>query len=373
MPAPTDFAPNPPRAWRPHQCGPTRASARVVLAVKNFASTPGVCHIGLGVTAANTMRVLRRAGYYCEVLAAQTAPELRAKIAALQDDARRTGKIPVSHVIVSAPSWVQPGDFKALALDHADVEWVQLNHSGCAYLSIDKFGVRNIRAVAELALELHNVRVAGNNPRFVRWMDRAVAPCLHLPNLYDPETFREPLPPRQRPLPGSVLRVGCFGASRPWKNQLTAAESAVELARTLGVEVHLYVNSKRPDGGERMIEARGELFHRQRDCKLVEVPWEAWATFRRTISTMHLLYQPSFDETFNVVTADGIAEGVPSVTTSAIEWTPRDWWADPCDPGSLTKVALHLLHDPYAVADARAALKAYTAAGLELWREYLGR
>ena len=371
--ADSDFAPNPPRHWRPHHLGAARTSARVVLAVKNFAAIPGVCHIGLGVTASNTMRVLRRAGYYCEVVAAQTTPELRAKVQTLQDDAARTGKVPVSHVVVSAPSWVQPDHFKTLALEHPDVEWVQLNHSGCAYLSIDKYGIRNIRAVADLSLELHNVRVAGNNPRFCRWTERAVGPCLQLPNLYDPETFREPVPPRVRPQPGGVLRVGCFGASRPWKNQLTAAESAVELARTIGVEVHLFVNSKRPDGGERMVESRAELFAGQRDCKLVEVPWEPWATFRRTLSTMHLLYQPSYDETFNVVTADGIAEGVPSVVTSAIEWAPRDWWAEPEDPGDLTKVALHLLHDPFAVEDGRRALRGYTAGGLEMWKDYLGR
>jgi hypothetical protein len=248
---------------------------------------------------------------------------------------------------------------------------VQLNHSGCAYLSIDKFGVRNIREVAALQQETHNVRVAGNNPRFTQWVESAIGSCLLLPNLYDTESFVKPFPARKTW--GNVLRVGCFGAARPWKNQLTAALSAVQLARTLGVQVELHVNSKRPDGGERMIESRLELFDGMRDCRLIDVPWERWADFRRTISTMHLLYQPSFDETFNVVTADGIAEGVASVTTSAIEWSPRSWWADPCDPNDLTKVALQLLHDPHAVEDGRRALTDFTSAGLERWKDYLGR
>lgn len=356
---------------RPHLIEPTKKSARVILAVKNFAAVKGCSHIGLGVTASNTLKVLRRAGYYCEVVAAQSADELRRKIVAEQELTRRDEKIQISHVIVSAPSWVQPDQFKDFALDYPDIEWVQLNHSGVAYLSIDKYGIKNIREVSALEQEIHNVKVAGNNPRFVQWMRAAIGPCLHLPNLYDTESFIKPYTAKK--VYGSVLKVGCFGASRPWKNQLTAALSVVQLAKTLGVEVELHVNSKRPDGGERMIESRAELFAGMRDCRLVDVPWERWSDFRKTISTMHLLYQPSFDETYNVVTADGIAEGVATVGSDSIQWLPKDWCADPHDPHDLTKTAVHLLHDPNAIEDGRRALIDYTNLGLEMWKSYLGR
>jgi hypothetical protein len=357
---------------RPHHLHKSRHTARVILAVKNFAAIQGVCHIGLGVTASQTMKVLRRDGYYCEVLAAQTSRELRDGVERLQADAYATNKPTVSHVVISSPAWVAPQDYKQLALDHPDVEWVQLNHSGAAYLSIDKHGIKNIRAIAGLEQEHHNVRLAGNNVRFVRWCERAIGPCLHLPNLYDIEGFAQHAP-ATRPW-ANTLRVGCFGASRPWKNQLTAAESVIELAHALGVNVELYVNSRRPDGGERMIESREELFYGMRDAKLVYVPWEPWGTFRKTIATMHLMYQPSFDETFDVIAADGIAEGVASVVSGAIEWCPTSWQCDaPFDPNELTKVALQLLHDPHAVDDGRHALRSYVLTGLEKWRDYLGR
>lgn len=354
--------------WRPHDLGPHRPSARVILAVKNFAAIKGVCHIGLGVTASNTQRVLRRAGYYCEIIAAQTTAELRAK---LEIEVLKMHKVPISHVIVSAPSWVQPDDFKSLALDYPDMQWLQLNHSGVAYLSIDKYGIRNIRDVMSLSLETNNVHVAGNNPRFVHWVEQTLGPCVHLPNLYDTSTFVNPYSGQKTW--GNVLRVGCFGAARPWKNQLTAALSCVQLAKQLGVQLELFVNSKRPDGGERMIESRLELFDNMRDCRLIDVPWERWAQFRKTISTMHLLYQPSFDETFNVVCADGIAEGVACVTSEAIEWSPRNWWSDTCDPNNMTKIALQLLHDPRAIEDGRRHLINYTNNGLAMWERYLGQ
>ena len=360
---------------RPHHLEPGRGTARVVLAVKNFAAIKGVCHIGLGVTATNTQRVLRRAGYFAEAWATQTAKELESKLEAAEAESSRAGTVRVSHVIVSAPSWVQPDDFKRLCLTYPNIEFVLLNHSGCAFLSIDKYGIRNNRLCIDLELSVHNFRVAANNTRVVNWIGRAFsAPCLYLPNLYDTTTFVNPYPRHVlTPGQGGTLRIGSFGAGRPWKNQLTAAEGAVQLARQLGMELELYVNTKRPDGGERMIESRSELFEDLRGCRIVEVPWEAWPRFRTTVGQMHLLLQPSFDETFNVVTADGLAAGVPSVTSSSIEWTPQRWWANTCDPGDVVKVGLYLLSDKYAVDEARAGLTAYVEQGLERWKGYLGR
>jgi hypothetical protein len=352
---------------RPHHVNPKIDSARVILAVKNFAAIQGVCHIGLGVTATNTLKVLRRNGIHCEAWAVQTAKELRERLAA--DAHKPANHTPISHVIVSAPSWVQPKDFKTLCFLYPEIEFVQLNHSGTAYLSIDKFGIRNIRECIDLSLSLHNLKVAGNNPRFCNWASATFGfEALLLPNLYDTTSFVNPYP--KRPLCGKIL-IGSFGASRPWKNQLTAAEAGVQLARRLGVRLELYVNSKRPDGGERMIESRQELFHNLAGCKLIEVPWQQWPVFRDTVATMHILFQPSFDETFNVVTADGIAEGVASVAAPSIEWTPQDWWCEPCDPSSLVKVALNLLHDPQAVDDGRRHLKAFVADGIQRWLRYL--
>jgi glycosyltransferase involved in cell wall biosynthesis len=354
---------------RPHNVAPLLSSAHVILAVKNFAAIPGVCHIGLGVTATNTMKVLRRAGVFTEAWSTQTPQELERK---LEEADHRHRYAPISHVIVSAPSWVQPHDFHRLCLRWPEIEFVQLNHSGCAYLSIDKFGIRNIREVARLALSLHNLRVAANNPRPERFFTVAFdRDTLLLPNLYDTHGFITPFVTQRL---AGTLRIGSFGAGRPWKNQLTAAEAAVMLARRLGVNLELYVNTKRPDGGERMIESRRELFHGLRGCRIVEVPWEPWPQFRKTIAQMHLLFSPSFDETFNVVTADGIAEGTPSVTTEAIEWSPRSWWAEPYDPQSIANVGSMLLHDTRdAVEAGRRALTAYVEAGLTHWLAYITR
>lgn len=356
---------------RPHHLDPARHTVRVIHAVKNFAAIQGVCHIGLGVTATNCVKVLRKAGYFAEAWATQTAFELEQHLAKDEQHILKHGGVPPSHVIISAPSWVQPEDFARMAIRWPEIIFVQLNHSGCAFLSIDKFGIKNIREVSHLEMSLPNVMVAGNNMRFVTWVNRTIGKCLHLPNLYDTSSFVHPYPTKRDY--GHTIRIGSFGASRPWKNQLTAAEGMLELAKTLGVNLELYVNSKRPDGGERMIESRAELFDGFPGAKLIEVPWLLWPKFRKVVSHMHLLVQPSFDETFNVVTADGIAEGVASVTSESIEWTPKSWWAETANPSDLARTGMYLLNDPYAVEDGRRSLTKYAQDGLNNWKDFLGR
>jgi len=109
-----------------------------------------------------------------------------------------------------------------------------------------------------------------------------------------------------------------------------------------------------------------------RTPNIVDVPWVSWPEFRDICANMHLLIQPSFDETFNVVTADGIAEGVPSVTNSAIEWTPTSWWARCEDPSDIMRIGIGLLHAPaHAVAEARVGLKKYVQLGTHRWLEWL--
>jgi hypothetical protein len=351
---------------RPHNVHSRLHTIRVILAVRNFSKIPGVCHIGLGVTALNTQKVLRRHGVHAESWATQTVQELRDKLSKSSRFPR-----PVTHVIISSPAWVQPPEFEQLLVDFPEIEFVQLSHSGLGYLSIDKFGIRNIRAAIALEHQHCNMRVAGNNPRFQKWVTRTFGlNCLLLPNLYDTHSFVDRIPKHTI---GGTIRVGSFGAGRPWKNQLTAAEGAVELAHRLGVNLELYVNSKRPDGGERMIESRKELFDDLEGAKIVDVPWQPWPRFRKTVRNMHLVLQPSYDETFNVVTADGIAEGTPVVTAPSIEWSPQSWWCEPSDPSSIAKVGIRLMFDPHAIQDGREHLRRYVRNGVRLWLDYLLR
>ena len=106
-------------------------------------------------------------------------------------------------------------------------------------------------------------------------------------------------------------------------------------------------------------------------AKLVENGWQTWPQFRQTVAHMHLLLQPSYTESFNVVTADGVAEGVPSVVSSAIDWAPTHWMADADDVPDIARVGISLLHDRQAGSDGLKSLTDYVTSGTHAWSTWI--
>ena len=78
---------------------------RLVLAYKNFAAHQNISHIGLGVSALNTCKVLRRGGIIADVWPVVNAKDLRDR---LQRD-------PATHVVISAP-WIPSVDIHSLVM-----------------------------------------------------------------------------------------------------------------------------------------------------------------------------------------------------------------------------------------------------------------
>jgi hypothetical protein len=280
-------------------------------------------------------------------------------------------ELPITHVVINTPEFVGPLDYGALSTKWPDINFVMLNHTGLAYLSIDHDGWRNIRWDMRYQRSTDNVFVAGNNPRFAASiLAQDGVPALWLPNLYDTSTFRQLRAPRPSYSP---LRIGSFAEGRPWKNQLVAAQAALAIARNLDADLELYVNEDRWKETAALSEARVQLFAGRPRARIVTIPWKDWANFVDTVEAMDLLLYASFDEAFGMVPADGIAVGVPSVTSGALEWTPHTWQApNVWDPASLTTVGLALLAGRLgAVQAGRASLEAYVKAGTQRWIDFL--
>jgi hypothetical protein len=243
-------------------------------------------------------------------------------------------------------------------------------HSNVGFLQADSNGVKLVREGLEIERGTWNFHVAGNSRRFCRWLRAAYdAPCAYLPNLY----YLESQQPIARTLfQGGTLRIGAFGATRPLKNFMSAAGAALEIASRLRTNLELWISAGRTEGGNGIVNALRAMLDGLPHVKLVESGWQSWPSFRSTVRHMHLLLQPSYTESFNMVTADGIAEGVPSVVSEAIDWTPKSWIAAADDVSEIARVGRHLLSDPHAVADGVQALKAHNSDGLASWKQYLG-
>ncbi|MBC8069556.1 MAG: hypothetical protein IAG13_14560 [Deltaproteobacteria bacterium] len=107
------------------------------------------------------------------------------------------------------------------------------------------------------------------------------------------------------------------------------------------------------------------------NLRVVQTGWLPWLAFRRLVRTIDLVLQVSYTETFNVVSADAIAEGVPVVASRAIDWVPHWWQADADEPLDVARVAERLLRDPQAPRHGRQALQAYVNRGVLGWSRFL--
>jgi hypothetical protein len=329
----------------------------VILAYKNFAANRNISHIGLGVAAINTAKVLRREGVTADVWPILSAADLRQRLRAA----------PAKDVIISAP-WIPALEMHALSNDFPETQFTVNCHSNVGFLQADRSGIKLVREIMELELATANVHLAGNSRRFCDWIRFAFgAPCVYLPNLY----WLERDPVYRQPFCSGTLRIGVFGATRPLKNLMSAAGAALEIARSLRVPLEFWLSGGRTEGGgDSILGAVREMLGGLPGVSLMLNGWQTWPSFRKTVAHMHLLLQPSYTESFNMVTADGVAEGVASVVSNAIDWAPNDWKANVDDVLDIARVGRRLLFDSRAPQDGLCALKSYIADGLASYQRF---
>ncbi len=338
----------------------------LVLAYKNFAARKNVSHIGLGVAAMNTSKSLRAAGHTVDVWPIVDANHLRQRL----NLAKSAGALP-THVVVSAP-WIATSSWHSLIDLFPRVQFGINCHSNVGFLQADANGIKLLREGLALEMGVSNFHVAANSRKGARWIRDAYGkPCAYLPNLYflDGATGIRTVRPQWR---GGLLRMGAFGATRPLKNLISAVAAAIEISYQMKADAEIWLSSGRTEGGgETVLNACRALTENLPHIKLVLAPWADWAQHLSTVANMHLLLQPSYTESFNMVTADGIAEGVPSVVSEAIDWVPTHWQAAIDDVMDIARVGRNLLHDPQAARDGLAALEQHNREGLAAWQEYL--
>ena len=332
----------------------------LLLCYKNFAAHAGISHIGLGVAAANTAKVLRANG-------------IRATVAPFVNPLELLG-IPkkftdVTHIVVSAP-WIPTQTVCDFVRDYPEIKLAINCHSNVGFLQADTNAVDLIKNYMAIERNTFSFNLGGNSVRFCEWIKECFqVDCKFLPNLY----YLDYLSAQGRPpYHGGTLRIGMFGAIRPLKNMMTGAAAALEIARSMRDPLELWVCSGRTEGGGlTVLNAIKAMYRDLPGVELKESPWAPWPVFRRLVATMHLLLQPSYSESFNQCTADGVAEGVPSVVSDAITWAPDHWKASVDDALDVARVGRALLHDPRAAADGKAAIEKYVRHGVMAWKEWL--
>lgn len=326
----------------------------------------GLGHVGMGGTCRQNAYVLRNVGCLAEVWPIAGGDALEKRL--LEEELTKND--PVTHAVIGAPyipvAWMQ-----RLCQRFPKIIFAVVSHSNVGFLQAESAAIRLMRGNSDLQMEEFNFHAAGNCHRLVEDFDVTYGRSLtYLPNMYDLSSVH--LPPCPRTFTGGPLRIGSFGALRVQKNFTCAAWAAMAIARHFRVPLEFYINTGRDDNNGRVVynavKASTESVH---NVSLVEAGWESPMAFRKLVQTMHLLIQPSYSETFSMVTADAIAEGTPVVVSDAIDWAPSYWVAQTDSVADIAKVGVRLVTDVRAATDGLAALKKHNKLALLEWKEFL--
>lgn len=245
-----------------------------------------------------------------------------------------------THAIIEG-LWVVPEKFKELIPLHPRVQWIVRIHSEIPFLAMEGVAMDWIARYDEFG---GNVRVACNSERaqqaingYIHEIDRKCLGAsgisigrrrypntLLLPNYYP---YRRPW---WKPYPNpELLRIGCFGAIRPMKNQLIQAMAAIEFAEARGKKLRFYMTHRDSEqGGDQVLKNIRALFAHT-GHELVLRRWMPHEDFLGIMDMLDAGMQVSLSETFCIVAADMVSAGVPVVVSPEVRWASGGAKAEP--------------------------------------------
>jgi hypothetical protein len=237
-----------------------------------------------------------------------------------------------THVIIEA-LWVVPSKFKILKKLHPTVKWIVRLHSEAPFLANEGIAIEWINKYVA-----NGVTVGVNSLRFQKDLQQTLwweyrKRVIYMPNYYPLGHMRTVHSERKIKL----LKVGCFGAIRPLKNQLAQAMAAIQFANEIDVRLQFHVNSSRLElKGDNALKNLEALFLHSTGHRLIKHGWFDHPEFLDLVGEMDLCMQVSFSESFNIVAADCIASGVPTVMSKEIPWA-KSGLAHPTDISGMVK------------------------------------
>jgi hypothetical protein len=243
---------------------------------------------------------------------------------------REVTRVKPTHVIIEA-LWVVPQKFNELQKHHPDVKWIVRLHSEMPFMAGEGIAMDWIAEYARY----HNVLIACNAPRMMKevkvYLDAmgidANRKVLYLPNFYPQEYKTKPFNKNKE-----HIDICCFGAVRPLKNHLVQAIAALDFAKKNGKKLRFHVNAGRIEmKGEPLVSNLKSMFAQlyNQGHELINHTWVPREQFLELCAEMDIGLQVSFSETFNIVGADLISQGVPIVGSKEIPWMNYLWYAEP--------------------------------------------
>jgi hypothetical protein len=281
-----------------------------------------------------------------------------------------------THVIIEA-LWVVPEKFYVLSKLHPTVQWIVRLHSETPFIAGEGIAMDWVGDY----LDLSKVVIAVNAPRIFTelktfakakryWYESELnKKIIYLPNFY-PNNYKI----KKHQLDKYWVDVACFGAVRPLKNHLLQAHAALKFAKSVGKQLRFHINGGRIEGkGDAVMSNLRAMFEHLSDSQhqLIIHEWAPREEFLEICASMDIGLQCSLSETFNIVSADLISQGVPVVGSKEIPWACRLFNADPTDSGNIAKMMRRAHNYPkFNVYRNQHNLDKYTSVTKSLWLKY---
>lgn len=272
-----------------------------------------------------------------------------------------------THVVIEA-LWVVPEKFHVLLKLYPKVKWYVRIHSEIPFLSNEGIAFDWLFKYYQISLIYDNLFISANSESCKRDLERVIpTDVIHLPNIY---LINDSLK-KHKTGNKHIINIGCFGAIRPLKNQLSQAIAAIAFANIIDKQLCFHINASRVEQkGEEVLKNLVALFDNS-GHKLIMHRWYNHEEFIKVINKMDLGMQVSFSETFNIVAADFVSQNIPIVVSPEIEWASIFY---KCSPTNITKMInkLGFAHsNPSMQILNKLSLHAYNKRALHSWEEEL--
>jgi hypothetical protein len=284
-----------------------------------------------------------------------------------------------THVIIEA-LWVVPTKFTVLTKLHPTVKWIIRLHSEMPFLAGEGMAMDWVGDYSQSA----NLYIGVNAPRMLseiqtylqiknQWSDEQTNnKVFYMPNYY-PQEYKT----KEYQVNKEYIDIGCFGAVRPLKNHILQAIAAVKFAEHIGKKLNFHVNGGRIEmKGEPVMNNLRALFQQlyDRGHRLIIQEWTPRDGFLEICEKMDIGLQVSFSETFNIVGADIISQGVPLVGSIEIPWFDETYAARAQYSEEIYNCLLLTHNAPqHNVQSNQAKLTDYTNHTCKVWLEYFNK
>jgi len=277
--------------------------------------------------------------------------------------------------------WANPGLFSYLCNMHPNIKWIgrshcEIIHLAGVYCSIEQVSLysdfKNIIIGQNAQRATHDISIylkSRNN-----WTDEETSnKVIYLPNFY-PQTYKIKNFNKDK----EYIDISCFGAIRLLKNHIIQAIAAIGFADQIGKKLRFHINANRVEmEGDNVISNFKILFEQLQNSGhiMINHEWQPRDKFLKLCSEMDIGMQVSITESFNIIAADLISQGVPIVgSIGEIPWAIPEFSASYSDSKDITK-KLHLAYNrPLENVQAhQASLKSYTDKTIKIWKEYFGK